>query len=227
MSTSAAFGRGRVPGFLPRPQPACDLHDNAVPNTPAKTGTGLRLVAPRMWPQSCCPPSVPEPLVPVTVQAQSVITQHQAQRTSTGPDTLMNHLVYDSLQPSAAAAVAAVWPAVPGDTTASASASLSRSSSSNTSSRTGTSAGSTRSNSTVGEGSCTPSDIALGQPASGQAAGPVTSAERFAYAPGLPPWYVPQGPADSTLVFESRFESGNLRRAVQVTHPNPLQVTAA
>jgi hypothetical protein len=32
----------------------------------------------------------------------------------------------------------------------------------------------------------------------------------------LPPYYVPSGEEDCTLVFESRFESGNLRRAVQV-----------
>jgi len=31
-----------------------------------------------------------------------------------------------------------------------------------------------------------------------------------------PPYYVPKSPSDYTLVFESRFESGNLRRAVQV-----------
>ena len=30
------------------------------------------------------------------------------------------------------------------------------------------------------------------------------------------PWYVPSGPEDNTLVFESRFESGNLLRAIQV-----------
>ena len=30
------------------------------------------------------------------------------------------------------------------------------------------------------------------------------------------PFYVPQGPEDRTLQFESRFESGNLRRAIQV-----------
>lgn len=32
----------------------------------------------------------------------------------------------------------------------------------------------------------------------------------------LPAYYAPTGPDDATLVFESRFESGNLRRAVQV-----------
>lgn len=32
----------------------------------------------------------------------------------------------------------------------------------------------------------------------------------------LLPFYIPEGPDDTTLVFESRFESGNLRRAVQV-----------
>jgi len=34
--------------------------------------------------------------------------------------------------------------------------------------------------------------------------------------PELPPYYVPESPSDETLVFESRFESGNLRRAVKV-----------
>ena len=32
----------------------------------------------------------------------------------------------------------------------------------------------------------------------------------------LQPWYVPENDSDRTLVFESRFESGNLRRAIQV-----------
>ncbi|KAJ9508020.1 hypothetical protein QJQ45_021355, partial [Haematococcus lacustris] len=41
----------------------------------------------------------------------------------------------------------------------------------------------------------------------------------FDYDEGLPAWYVPSGPEDTTLVFESRFESGNLRRAIQV-HPD-------
>lgn len=36
------------------------------------------------------------------------------------------------------------------------------------------------------------------------------------YFPDLPAWYQPSGPSDTTLVFESRFESGNLRRALQV-----------
>ena len=30
------------------------------------------------------------------------------------------------------------------------------------------------------------------------------------------PFYVPQSPDDNTLLFESRFECGNLRRAIQV-----------
>ena len=41
------------------------------------------------------------------------------------------------------------------------------------------------------------------------------------YNPPLDPnsvtdFYIPTGPDDHTMVFESRFESGNLRRAVQV-----------
>jgi hypothetical protein len=39
----------------------------------------------------------------------------------------------------------------------------------------------------------------------------------FAYAPGLEPWYCPESADDTTLVFESRFECGNLRRVVQVS----------
>uniref|UniRef100_A0A6U2EXJ2 Peptidase M14 domain-containing protein n=1 Tax=Chlamydomonas euryale TaxID=1486919 RepID=A0A6U2EXJ2_9CHLO len=41
----------------------------------------------------------------------------------------------------------------------------------------------------------------------------------FDYAKDLPAWYQPSGDDDTTLVFESRFESGNLRRALQV-YPN-------
>lgn len=36
------------------------------------------------------------------------------------------------------------------------------------------------------------------------------------YRPGQPTWLQLQSQEDATLVFESRFESGNLRRAVQV-----------
>jgi cytosolic carboxypeptidase protein 2/3 len=32
----------------------------------------------------------------------------------------------------------------------------------------------------------------------------------------LKPYYVKYDPSDTTLIFESRFESGNLRRAVQI-----------
>ena len=34
------------------------------------------------------------------------------------------------------------------------------------------------------------------------------------YYQKLKPYYVKQDPTDTTLIFESRFESGNLRRAV-------------
>jgi hypothetical protein len=32
----------------------------------------------------------------------------------------------------------------------------------------------------------------------------------------VPPYYIPTSPNDTTLIFESRFESGNLRKVVQV-----------
>lgn len=37
------------------------------------------------------------------------------------------------------------------------------------------------------------------------------------YGVDVLPFYVPNSPDDKTLVFESRFESGNLRRAIQLT----------
>ena len=37
------------------------------------------------------------------------------------------------------------------------------------------------------------------------------------YAVDVLPWYVPSSEDDKTLVFESKFESGNLRRAIQLT----------
>jgi hypothetical protein len=36
------------------------------------------------------------------------------------------------------------------------------------------------------------------------------------YGVDVMPYYLPQGDSDTTLVFESRFESGNLRRAIQL-----------
>jgi hypothetical protein len=48
------------------------------------------------------------------------------------------------------------------------------------------------------------------------ALGSNTSSDRWSYAPGLEPWYMPEAADDTTLVFESRFECGNLRRVVQV-----------
>lgn len=40
--------------------------------------------------------------------------------------------------------------------------------------------------------------------------------DQLVYSKKLRPYYTPLGPEDTTLVFESRFESGNLRRAIQV-----------
>ncbi len=37
------------------------------------------------------------------------------------------------------------------------------------------------------------------------------------YGVDMLPWYVPTSEEDKTLVFESKFESGNLRRAIQLT----------
>lgn len=80
----------------------------------------------------------------------------------------------------------------------------------------------------AGRGECTPSTSSA--TSSGRSCRTTTSSRSLdvghdsggqqvadcTYAPGLTPWYTPDGPADTTLVFESRFESGNLRRAIQV-----------
>mmetsp|Transcript_108559 Transcript_108559/g.306027 ORF Transcript_108559/g.306027 Transcript_108559/m.306027 type:complete len:931 (+) Transcript_108559:180-2972(+) len=55
-------------------------------------------------------------------------------------------------------------------------------------------------------------DSSIGRPAPASPSGNVPGAA----VEELPPYYAPTGPADTTLVFESRFESGNLRRAIQV-----------
>jgi len=40
------------------------------------------------------------------------------------------------------------------------------------------------------------------------------------YYPSLKPYYIKDSDQDNTLIFESRFESGNLRRAVATGEPN-------
>jgi hypothetical protein len=59
-------------------------------------------------------------------------------------------------------------------------------------------------------------DASSSSSSSSSGAEAVAARQACAYADSLPAWYAPRGPADDTLVFESRFESGNLRRAVQV-----------
>jgi len=60
------------------------------------------------------------------------------------------------------------------------------------------------------------SSISAGGSGSNGVSAGSTSTSSLAYAPDLEPWYLPESHDDTTLVFESRFECGNLRRAVQV-----------
>lgn len=55
-----------------------------------------------------------------------------------------------------------------------------------------------------------------GVPLSSAAAAAAAASSAWAYAPGLDAWRPPASPSDPTLVFESRFEGGNLRRALRV-----------
>ncbi|GFR47481.1 hypothetical protein Agub_g9210, partial [Astrephomene gubernaculifera] len=68
--------------------------------------------------------------------------------------------------------------------------------------------------------SATTAAAAAAAAASRGAAGPPSCSysrpSMYDYFEDMPAWYCPRGPSDHTLVFESRYESGNLRRAIQV-----------
>jgi hypothetical protein len=142
---------------------------------------------PRLYSRSCCPPPWPEALTAAAEDGPGIVAARQADRESLD-EQLLNRLVYDSLQPNA---VRADGP-----------------------------------DSFVSSCRTTTSSKSLNTGASGVSAGSTDAADfdeqsqpqmdRCDYAPGLAPWYMPEGPEDTTLVFESRFESGNLRRAIQV-----------
>uniref|UniRef100_A0A383WKG5 Peptidase M14 domain-containing protein n=1 Tax=Tetradesmus obliquus TaxID=3088 RepID=A0A383WKG5_TETOB len=192
------------PGYLPRPDNPEE--QAAVPNLPAKSGLAGTLLPPAaMFPGSCCPPPIPEPLVAMDPDAKVILAQRQSQRVLE-PGGLMNRLVYDSLEPPATATASDAAAAV----CFGSSCSSSSTSSASSSCRTTGSGGTTRSNSSVRE------DAAAGGTAAVAGSSDVGDSSQGA-APAAPAaWYVPQGPDDPTLVFESRFECGNLRRVVQV-----------
>jgi hypothetical protein len=127
------------------------------------------------------------------------------------PAGLLNRLVYDSLEPPAAVSGSDASAAAAAD--AAGCFSSGRSSgvaSASSSCRTTGSGSTTRSNSTIREDAAE----SLRRASSEAAAGGCGSAGAAQCAPAA--WYVLQGPDDPTLVFESRFECGNLRRVVQV-----------
>lgn len=206
--TSPVFGSSHVPGLLPQP----DVQDTAAPCTPAQSGMGP-LVPPRLFQRSSCPPLCAEPLTAPPDDGPGIVAARQADRELLcGAQQLMNRLVYDSLQPpvpsagpaaavaaGAATAVAAAAAAVPCAGPAVATDCPSAGMGSSCEAAASDSAGS-------------------GSSSQAAAAGSLDGPEAAAceYAPGLAPWYTLQGPEDTTLLFESRFESGNLRRAIQV-----------
>jgi hypothetical protein len=189
------FGSTHIPGYLPRPDP----QDAAAASTPAQSGMGP-VVAPRLYPRSSCPPAWQEPLpAPADADAADVIAARQADREALEDSELMNRLVYDSLQPP-----------VPGkerENCAGAQAGSSSCRTTTSSKSLNICTGAISADETRAFGESAPEQ----QQQQEQQAG-----ASYAYAPGLAPWYVPEGTSDTTLVFESRFESGNLRRAIQV-----------
>lgn len=166
--------------------PRPSLQDASAPCTPAQSGMGP-VVPPRLYSRSCCPPPWPEALTAAAEDGPGIVAARQADRDLLD-EQLLNRLVYDSLQPNAGRADGAgSFP------------SSCRTTTSSNSLNTGASGASAS-----GTGAADFEEQAQQQ------------LVQFDYAPGIASWYMPEGPEDTTLVFESRFESGNLRRAIQV-----------
>lgn len=182
--------------YVPGHCPQPDPQDMAAPSVPAQSGMGP-LVPPRLYPRSCCPPPWPEPLAAAAeADGPDVVAARHAAREELG-DQLMNRLVYDSLQPAA-----------------SRSQDCTKSSCQTTSPST-----------TIDASHHQLDPDGSSSQAAGGSGGTAQQQGDYAYAPGLAPWYMPEDGDDATLVFESRFESGNLRRAIQVgsrVHAMPL-----
>lgn len=184
--SSPDFGSGHVPGLLPRPDP----QDTAAPCIPAQSGMGP-IIPPKLYQRSCCPPPWPEPLTAAAEDGPGIVAARQADR-ELFDEQLINRLVYDSLQPAAPSAGR-----------------------SDCADSTGSSCRTTTSSKSLHVGACAGAgNIEAAGHAEEQL--PAPQPEAHVYAPSLAPWYTPEGPSDTTLVFESRFESGNLRRAIQV-----------
>lgn len=146
-----------------------------------------------MRPNSCVPPSFPEPLLPLGPDTRAEAAERDARR-MIEPEGLMSRLVYDSLVPPDRPALPC-----PGTTSA---AGMRRTSSSSDGTGSGSGGGGVHGGGGGGGGSFL--------------SGGGSCPGKFNYATGLEAWYLPESFDDTTLVFESRFECGNLRRAIQV-----------
>ncbi|KAF5841002.1 hypothetical protein DUNSADRAFT_14858 [Dunaliella salina] len=202
------FGKDYVPGKLPEIG-----RDQDIPNLPARSGTGTWLRPARVGSTSCVPPPDPEPLLAPPASLCDMMTMHDQMR-ELQPDAVMNRIIYDCVLPPVSihaqgqaadandkqgASVAGFPAVVAGDTFLD-----------------------------LGPSNLDHDGLNELSSASPPPAPPTLDsncengtpyAAQFNYFPDLPCWYSPSGPEDRTLVFESRFEGGNLRRAIQV-YPN-------
>lgn len=200
------FGPGHRPGLLLRARPGED-----VANLPARSGIAVcsrrHLPPPMLSCDAACPLPVPEPLGAVAHDARAALAARQAQRAvDADAGILVNRLVYDSLQeppePGEQQTLAASPQQAPGQVRA-------RDSTASTSSEAVSSGGASEHPATRPAAiTCSGS----GQSSSGQHDAAVDVNQHQL----LPSWYTLASPDDTTLLFESRFECGNLRRAVQV-----------
>eukprot|EP00798_Chlamydomonas_sp_ICE-L_P012689 gene12689-15921_t len=194
------FGASHVPGWLVQHVDG----DESISQLPAKSGTGLKLRPAKLGPSAAVPPPHPEPTIMPDPAGREAAQQHDSLRV-THADRVMNRVVYDSLEPphmhaESQEADASCPPlTLPKD-------------------ENGRPTKSTKSynyfKALPGQFSPKLSDAdASYPPLEDENAGPTKSYNYFDTMPG---WYSPKSVNDTTLVFESRFESGNLRRALQV-----------
>lgn len=142
----------------------------------------------------------PEPLLTRREGVLANVLIHDAERMA-NPQNVLNCVVYDSIEPPPPASTAA---GNGGDERGEGAA--------NGSSTPSGGAGGAGSPEDSGEDSGVGNPAAFVRPPAAAAGAAGEQREHV----DLPPYYTPTGPEDTTLVFESRFESGNLRRAIQV-----------
>lgn len=199
-STAAALvdSRRAVSPPLPLYSKTTNAEDTGA--GPGITAPKTGIAAPMMWPfPEHTPTASPSKGAPLIKPRDSVVAEMMARdaRRLMHPELVMNRVVYDSISPPPRRASPAVDES-------------DKSSGKGSDGRTTGAVEAVMSGSGVGVGVDGSRFMAAGSHSQS------SSAPLGSTCSKLDDWYVPAGPSDHTLVFESRFETGNLRRAIQV-----------